>query len=195
MSQTCADPFAQLHRHQGQGHTIYVIDAGFRRTHEDFAETDRTVREYVVPNEFTLGFGGTPENLWAPQDIADISRSGHGTKVASVAAGVNQGVAPLANLVLIKFRNAVEKIDGSGLTPAGVTDAALRDAWDYVINDVKKGNHVGRPIVVMSYGWPRPTDSPLPSNRESIMASALDECREQTLPVSQTCADSFILHS
>jgi hypothetical protein len=133
-----------------------------------------------VPNEYTLGFGGTPEELWAPQDITDISRSGHGTKVASVAAGVNQGVAPLANLVLVKFRNAVEKFDGSGLSPVGVTDAALRDAWDYIINDVKSGNAVGRPIVVMSYGFPRPVDAPLPSNRESIMASALDECSEQT---------------
>jgi hypothetical protein len=83
--------------------------------------------------------------------------------------------------VLVKFRNAARSADGSRVVPVDTTDAALRDAWDYVINDVKSGNAVGRPIVVMSYGFDRPVDAPIISNREAILASALDECNRNDI--------------
>jgi hypothetical protein len=173
MSQTCADPLPIYIRHEGQGNTIYVIDAGFRRSHVDLAANGRSIREHVVPNALTLGHTNVPEDRWHPQDITDISVVGHGTGVASVAGGVNQGVAPRADLVLVKFRNAVRNATGDNFIAQGTTDPALEAAWDFVISDVRAGNHTGRPIVVMSYGY----DARF-GNKDAIMRRALQECHD-----------------
>jgi hypothetical protein len=85
--------------------------------------------------------------------------NGHGTLVASVAGGINQGVASGANLVIIKFRNAATSPLVGKLQLRGVTAAALRDAWDYAVNDAirrRNGGDTGKFVVNMSYGEIRP---------------------------------------
>ena len=81
--------------------------------------------------------------------------NGHGTAVASVAGGISQGVASQANMVIIKFRNAAAQA-GVGINQLrGVTSAALRDAWDYAINDVisrRNSGDAGKFVINMSYG-------------------------------------------
>ena len=81
--------------------------------------------------------------------------NGHGTAVASVAGGISQGVASQANLVIIKFRNAAAQL-GVGINQIrSVTSAALRDAWDYAINDViarRNNGDTGKFVINMSYG-------------------------------------------
>lgn len=81
--------------------------------------------------------------------------NGHGTAVASVAGGIKQGVASEANLVIVKFRNAAAQANVGINQIRGVTAAALRDAWDYSINDVirrRNGGDTGKFVINMSYG-------------------------------------------
>jgi subtilisin family serine protease len=113
------------------------------------------VDDYVVPNAFTLEaspFVGDQDTL-SPEDMTDYG--GHGTMVASVAGGMKQGVAPQANLVIIKFRNAAAQAGIGRNRLRGVTSAALRVAWDYAINDAitrRNGGDTGKFIINMSYG-------------------------------------------
>jgi subtilisin family serine protease len=139
----------------GAGQTIYIIDTGYRSTHEEFAATGRTVDDYVVPNAFTLSVSPfvADDDVLAPQDMTDYN--GHGTAVASVAGGIKQGVASQANLVIVKFRNAATRPSVGQLQIRGVTAAALRDAWDYCINDAirrRNGGDTGKFVINMSYG-------------------------------------------
>lgn len=81
--------------------------------------------------------------------------NGHGTAVASVAGGITQGVASQANLVVIKFRNAAAAFGIGRNQIRGVTSAALRDAWDYAINDIiarRNNGNTGKFVINMSYG-------------------------------------------
>jgi subtilisin family serine protease len=156
----------------GQGHTIYIIDTGYRATHEvtmfdsghmsqhadflqEFAATGRTVDSYVVPNAFTLSASPfvTDQDTLSPEDMTDYN--GHGTAVASVAGGINQGVASQANLVIIKFRNAATRANVGVRQLRGVTGAALRDAWNHAIDDViirRNNGDTGKFVINMSYG-------------------------------------------
>lgn len=97
---------------------------------QEFAATDRLVDDYVVPNDYTLRASPfvNPNDILAPEDMEDYG--GHGTMVASVACGISQGVASQANLKIVKFRNAVTNAVTQRRQLRGVTDAALRDAWD-----------------------------------------------------------------
>jgi hypothetical protein len=77
-----------------------IFDAGFDLNHEDFGG-ERKVKSHVIPNDLTLK-EITNHNLWALEDIRDWN--GHGTMVASIAAGARRGVASNANLVLVKLK-------------------------------------------------------------------------------------------
>lgn len=109
----------------------------------------------MVPNAFTLSASPfvSDQDTLSPEDMTDYN--GHGTAVASVAGGISQGVASQANMVIIKFRNAAAQA-GVGINQLrGVTSAALRDAWDYAINDVisrRNNGDAGRFVINMSYG-------------------------------------------
>lgn len=83
--------------HGGSGVTVYVIDTGVRYTHQDFG--GRATMGFD-----TFGGDGTDGN-------------GHGTHVASTAAGTSYGVAKDADIVGVKVLND----SGSG-TLQGVID-------------------------------------------------------------------------
>lgn len=108
-----------------------------------------------MPNAFTLGvspFVGENDQL-APEDMTDWN--GHGTSVFSVAGGVNKGVASGANFVVVKFRNAAANSVIGRMQIRQVTGAALRDAWDYSINDIirrRAEGDTGKFVINMSYG-------------------------------------------
>lgn len=140
---------------------------------QEFAANGRTVRDYVVPNAFTLQcspFIG-PDDRLAPEDMTDYN--GHGTAVASVAGGVNQGVASQADLVIIKFRNAAAtRFNPDRLQIRQVTAPALRAAWDYAFSDIKaqrEKGYKGKAIINMSYGMmPRPLKVPSNSSNNLL---------------------------
>jgi subtilisin family serine protease len=113
------------------------------------------VDDYVVPNALTLSASPfvSDQDTLSPEDMTDYN--GHGTAVASVAGGASQGVASQANMVIIKFRNAAAQAGVGRNQIRGVTSAALRDAWDYAINDVltrRNNGDTGKFVINMSYG-------------------------------------------
>ena len=160
----------------GQGSTIYIIDTGANPYHiELLSGPNRNVEQLVVPNEFTLRpiphTGGLP-HLWAPEDITDYH--GHGTLVASVAAGTTHGVASKANLVIVKFRNAAQNpLQPGPLLIRNATPAALSHAWKMIIGDIlsKRANGAtGRFVVNLSYGFE--IDTPRINQMQDILTSA-----------------------
>ncbi|KAF2102465.1 hypothetical protein NA57DRAFT_52040 [Rhizodiscina lignyota] len=106
----------------GEGTTIFVIDAGFNVDNEDYtARPGGPPQQYIVPNEITLKDVHDKE-LWEPKSIHDnfgklketsegTYASGHGTLMASVAAGTIHGSASGAKLYLIKMMGDVKNPD------------------------------------------------------------------------------------
>jgi len=92
------DGFYYYKDQAGAGVTIYIIDTGIFIDNEDFG----------TPSRASWGFA---------MDRNMVDGNGHGTHVASSAAGVTYGVAKQASLVAVKVLDA----NGSGTT-AGVID-------------------------------------------------------------------------
>jgi subtilisin family serine protease len=78
----------------GQGVDIYVLDSGVRASHADFGGRVQLARS---ANFFTEDDSG-------PDDVADVH--GHGTFVASLAAGASYGVAKHANIIVLRIYGA-----------------------------------------------------------------------------------------
>ena len=111
---------------------IYVIDSGILASHDEFmtATGSRVIGGVdLLANE---PGGGMPcEGNWAIAPCTDfpygVMIDGHGTAVASVAAGNRVGVAPGAKLFSIRALGFIR------FTPArfdAALDAVIRHAWD-----------------------------------------------------------------
>ncbi|KAI0471737.1 peptidase S8/S53 domain-containing protein [Xylariaceae sp. FL0804] len=163
----------------GSGTTIYIVDTGFNLQAADLAATGRTVDYFVVPNAATLpnnheGPKLSPEGTIdtpLPEDITDrtddsfnwITRQvtpgrGHGTGVASAAAGLTYGVASKANLYLIKGKNGINKTypasddRPSQVHISGYTVGALLSAFTEIIYHVGLKDNYGKAVVNLSWG-------------------------------------------
>ena len=163
----------------GAGTTIYIVDAGFNLDAADLAATGRTVGRFVVPNERTLpnnfegpvvAPGGAFTDTPLPEDITDRTADtqnangtfspgrGHGTGVASAAAGLTYGVASRANLYLIKAKNGITRSysDGSGrpdkVLMLGYQLDAVISAINEVIYHVVGNSNYGKAVVNFSWG-------------------------------------------
>lgn len=110
----------------GTGSTIFIIDSGFNVAalpYEFCTTSGRWIEEYILPRykrstrltdgQLAQGVHFPPDNF---DDVGGISEDGlihgHGTQVAVIAGGCLSGVAPRANLVLIKA--AEIKLDRDG---------------------------------------------------------------------------------
>ncbi len=78
----------------GQGVDIYVLDSGVRASHADFGGRVQLARS---ANFFAEDGSG-------PDDISDVH--GHGTFVASLAAGSSYGVAKHAHIIALRIYGA-----------------------------------------------------------------------------------------
>lgn len=127
----------------GDGVSVYIIDTGLRATHDEFSGRVIEGRNFAVNDAGLLGLGGLPligpiVNIGGetnPEDTTDCN--GHGTHVASTAAGTTYGVAKQASVA------AVRVLDCSG---AG-TNADVIAGVDWVAE-----NHQAPAVANMSLG-------------------------------------------
>ncbi|KPP99888.1 MAG: family S8 serine protease [Marinobacter sp. HL-58] len=127
----------------GNGVSVYIIDTGLRDTHDEFAGRVIEGRNFAVNDAGLLGLGGLPligpiVNIGGdtdPEDTTDCN--GHGTHVASTAAGTVYGVAKSASV------SAVRVLDCSG---AG-SNADVIAGVDWVAE-----NHQAPAVANMSLG-------------------------------------------
>ncbi|KAF1995006.1 subtilisin-like protein [Amniculicola lignicola CBS 123094] len=95
------DPIHKVDDSGGKGTTIYVIDDGFDLTNKDLRDKIAKIKTFFVPTSLTY-----PESF--PQDRRidmTIGGGAHGTMMATLAGGKHLGVAPKANLYLVKPKN------------------------------------------------------------------------------------------
>lgn len=141
----------------GRGVFVAVIDTGIDIFHPDFIDENGDTKIYALWDQTVKGSPPKPflnGNLYTKEEINKVlhsesgrydfrsrDRSGHGTHVDSICAGIN-GVAPEAELIVVKLGDTREK--GFPRT------TQLMTALQYVINEASQA---GRPVAVnISYG-------------------------------------------
>ncbi|KAJ8606964.1 hypothetical protein CTAYLR_009276 [Chrysophaeum taylorii] len=83
----------------GAGRNIFLVDTGLDTTHREFAGDD----ERVVANAASFVEGDEFVAEWGTFDaVANNDVDGHGTFASSMAGGATVGVAPLANLYMVR---------------------------------------------------------------------------------------------
>lgn len=107
---------------RGQGTRVYIVDTGVRSSHFEF--TNRVVSGYSAISD---GYGTSDCN-------------GHGTHVASSAAGTNYGVAMLASIVPVRVLDC----DGAGSTSGVIS------GLNWIAANIQSTN--SRAVVNMSLG-------------------------------------------
>ncbi|GAA4628249.1 hypothetical protein GCM10023196_043780 [Actinoallomurus vinaceus] len=108
----------------GNTRKIYVIDSGIARAHKEF--------QFGTSSRVTFGTNTTG-------DGKDTDCNGHGTAVASVAAGNNVGAAEAAAIVDVKVVGCADD-SGSTLT--------LMRGVDWVTQNAPKGSYVNMSVTV-----------------------------------------------
>ncbi|KAI0357075.1 serine proteinase [Trametes cingulata] len=111
----------------GKDVDIYVMDTGVDVDHDDF--------------------GGRASWGWVRYGLPEADDNGHGTQVASVAAGTHYGVAKEASIIALKTH------DQNGDAPAAVIFNAMAWIWNKV-QETKRPS-----IVNMSFGFYPPEEN------------------------------------
>ncbi|KAF5552195.1 alkaline protease (oryzin) [Fusarium phyllophilum] len=106
----------------GEGITAYVVDTGIKVDHSEF--------------EGRATFGANFINN------VDDDENGHGSHVAGTIGGATFGVAKKVDLVAVKV------LDASG----GGSNSGVLQGMQFVIDDAKKKNRVGKAVMNMSLG-------------------------------------------
>lgn len=125
------------------GTRIYILDSGVRSTHMEFRVAGNPLLTRVLPGYTVQSISSriSPNASGLGSASSGTDTLGHGTHVASLAAGLYSGVCTSANIV------PVRAVAGDG--SADTTD--LLEALGWIVNDVK--NHTGVPCVInMSVG-------------------------------------------
>ena len=144
ISQTGASLGGQVDRgNGGAGSVIYVMDTGVMASHVEFTTRNvppggngpgasRVIAGYDATSSVELGRSRctSPDKSVAPcyDRIDELAAASHGTSVASIAAGRNIGVAPLALVVSIRVMN--ERGLATTRTYLEGLDAIIRNAWE-----------------------------------------------------------------
>ncbi|KAJ5586841.1 subtilisin-like protein [Penicillium hispanicum] len=142
----------------GRGVTLYIFDSGFNLDLEEIrGNGDREIRTYYVPN----GNVQAASSEWEIMDASINDNQNHGTKSTVAAAGKTYGVAPNADLFLIKACVDTRHIK-TGQVRCRNTIWGLRMAFQYIqtqINeDADKKKHakeVFKPLSLMATGLKR----------------------------------------
>ncbi|HKR66334.1 MAG TPA: S8 family serine peptidase, partial [Thermoanaerobaculia bacterium] len=120
-------------RNGGAGSVIYVMDTGVMASHDEFAAngTSRVIAGFDATSSVDIGRSRcrSANKALAPcyEDFEELPAASHGTSVASIAAGRNVGVAPMATIVSIRVMN--ERGLATTRTYLEGLDAIIRHAW------------------------------------------------------------------
>ena len=120
-------------RNGGAGSVIYVMDTGVMAGHSEFttANGSRVITGFDATNSLDLGRSKCTSANKATEpcfdDLEELPAASHGTAVASIAAGVNVGVAPDATVVSVRVMN--ERGLATTRTYLDGLDAIVRHAW------------------------------------------------------------------
>ncbi|KAJ2893479.1 putative secreted serine protease [Zalerion maritima] len=167
----------------GKGSTVVIMDTGFNTQEwaEEFDDRDREITAiymgdpppdaWVSPDERNSGWKLAPADTrdrWClDYPCAKRDVHGHGTALGIISAGSKTGMAPLADLLLIKDLTVV--VDGAGDYQR---ETEYRPIWkmpalDYIVNELQNGKLVGKnPIIVYTKGIEaanRPMKFPTPA--------------------------------
>ncbi|KAI0366477.1 serine proteinase [Pilatotrama ljubarskyi] len=121
----------------------------FRYTYDD-AATGKDVDIYIMDtgvNVDHVDFGGRASWGWVRPGLPQADDHGHGTQVASIAAGTHLGVAKEASIIAVKTH------DQHGEAPASVIFDAMGWIWNHV-QETKRPS-----IVNMSFGFCPPEEN------------------------------------
>ncbi|CAN9296645.1 unnamed protein product [Alternaria alternata] len=148
----------------GKGVTIYVLDDGFDTDNVDLQAGTRSVNTIVTPNELT-SFPVIPYDPAYPDRTMPerIQGGDHGTMMATIAAGVERGISPKADLCLVKTKNTMKsKFDPNVSYTLPITTLALAWFIDAVIKDIEDRTSQdpgARSVINMSWGIQEPGKS------------------------------------
>ena len=167
-----------FHPSQGSGITIYFIDTGIKKDHNEFEDRGPGVEidGWVMPN-YLNGADAPDEGPdalkeWTGWNPFSQRYDGHGTGVASLAAGKNLGVASKANIVMVKFSNGRATHQPPPAPPfvEGIP-AASGFHWVFgkIIDDVESKGLQRKAVVNVSLFIPH---SPDPSNHVDSVENA-----------------------
>lgn len=113
---------------EGANTNIYVLDTGFRRSHQEFGGRARQDADFIR-------FLGSRDDC-----------NGHGTAVGSVAGGATLGIAPRANLISIRIAGC----RGNAYNPLiSVFSSTIVAGLDWVAR-----YHIKPAVANVSYGFP-----------------------------------------
>lgn len=143
------------HPYSGSGVKIYVIDTGVRASHTDFG-------------------GRVIEKTYDGKGLGDCGvNGGHGTRVASVAAGAVAGVAKAATVVSMKTCKSGSELDMAAVTMAvnWVVDSATVPAVVNLSGGIQMCTTIDNPLPPTG-----PGDDPT-----IVMNSYQDPCEQRRL--------------
>ncbi|RYO14266.1 hypothetical protein AA0111_g12041 [Alternaria arborescens] len=173
----------------GKGVTIYVLDDGFDTDNVDLQAGTRSVNTIVTPNELT-SFPVIPYDPAYPDRTMPerIQGGDHGTMMATIAAGVERGISPKADLCLVKTKNTMKsKFDPNVSYTLPITTLALAWFIDAVMKDIvdRTSQDPGaRSVINMSWGIQKPGKSDDEIERiTKIFENFLDFCKARSIPV------------
>ncbi|KAK3363158.1 peptidase S8/S53 domain-containing protein [Lasiosphaeria hispida] len=154
------------HPSQGKGVWIVLVDSGAQldRYPHEFDTNDRTISTWMVPlNVLYHKVHLKDESLRCDDTMNDYRRSalsgmkGHGTTTAILAAGSQSGVAPLANLYLMKQQATVFKVAATGsevIHEQYFKHQSFVKSLQHVVNLLDQGGlPLGKTVLSLSHGW------------------------------------------
>ncbi|KAH7411597.1 peptidase S8/S53 domain-containing protein [Phaeosphaeria sp. MPI-PUGE-AT-0046c] len=177
----------------GKDTTIYIIDTGFDVSQPDLDSSQRTVETYFVSNDvaFTDEYIANMRKFGranAAPVIAHIGDdSGHGTKMATIAGGKVHGIAPKANLYLLKFmghwnsEKAAREPDRLGkIQPMALT--AVFDTLRLHVTRRLRVNKDAKSVINLSWGVDTDPTGAGPII-EALFPEFLDWCENFKIPI------------
>lgn len=119
---------------------------------KELIEDGREIHSWYVPADEILPKSmknpyGTTMGTLLPGDIRGLND--HGTMMASAAAGITLGIAPYANLYLVK--RVGDYMDSNGRAWTGATDATMKATFDYVLQQVRHQWQNGNTANIVSW--------------------------------------------